>query len=100
VWALDCQFDSIIDGKAIKIGFMIDEHTRVSLLHLVERSITAERLVAELEEVFAAAGGPPKVLRMDNGPELVSQALQRFCAGKVSLCYIPPGTPGQPLLTG
>jgi putative transposase len=90
--AIDFQFDSTIDGKAIKIASMIDEHTRRSLLHLVERWITAERLVAELETVFAAAGGPPKVLRMDNGPELVSQALQQFCAGKVGLSYIPPGT--------
>ena len=90
VWAIDFQFDSTVDGKAIKIASMIDEHTRVSLLHLVERSITAERLVAELERVFVVAGGPPKVLRMDNGPELVSQALQRFCDGKVGLSYIPP----------
>jgi transposase InsO family protein len=93
VWALDFQFDSTIDGKAIKIASMIGEHTRMSLLHLVERSITAERLVEELERVFAAAGGPPKVLRMDNGPEMVSHALQQFCAGKVGLSYIPPGTP-------
>ncbi|MGB8386960.1 IS3 family transposase [Mycobacterium sp.] len=93
VWAIDFQFDSTTDGKAIKIASVIDEHTRVSLLHLVERSITAERLVAELEAVFAALGGPPKVLRMDNGPELVSQALQRFCDGKVGMCYIPPGCP-------
>ena len=93
VWAIDFQFDSTIDGKAIKIASMIDEHTRCSLLHLVERSITAERLVTELERVFAATGGPPRVLRMDNGPELVSQALQRFCDGKVGLSYIPPGCP-------
>ena len=93
VWAIDFQFDSTIDGKAVKIASMIDEHTRLSLLHLVERSITTERLVAELEKVFAAGGGPPKVLRMDNGPELVSQALQRFCDGKVGLSYIPPGSP-------
>src|SRR6476620_10948372 len=70
VWALDFQFDSTIDGKAIRIASMVDEHTRESLLDLVERSITAERLVAELERVFAVAGGPPQVLRMDNGPEL------------------------------
>jgi putative transposase len=25
-------------------------------------------------------------------PELISQALQSFCAGKVGLSYIPPGT--------
>ena len=60
---------------------------------IVERSITADRLVDELEKVFAMAGGPPKVLRMDNGPELVSQALQRFCERKVGMSYIPPGTP-------
>ena len=61
-----------IDGKAIKIASMIDEHTRESLLNIVERSITGQRLVEELKTVFAAVGGPPTVLRMDNGPELVS----------------------------
>jgi putative transposase len=30
---------------------------------------------------------------MDNGPEMISQALQQFCAGKVGLSYIPPGAP-------
>ena len=30
---------------------------------------------------------------MDNGREMVSQALQRFCEGKVGLTYIPPGCP-------
>ncbi|WP_372584727.1 IS3 family transposase [Mycobacteroides abscessus] len=93
VWAIDFQFDSTIDGKAIKIASMIDEHTRLSLLHVVERSITGERLVFELEKAFAAAGGPPKVLRMDNGPEMVSQALQRFCENKTGMVYIPPGCP-------
>ena len=31
VWAIDFQFDSAVDGKAIKIASMIDEHTRESL---------------------------------------------------------------------
>jgi putative transposase len=93
VWALDFQFDSTTDGMAIKIASMVDEHARESVLHLVERSITAERLVAELEQVFTAAGGPPRALRMDNGLEVVSRAVQRFCENKVGLSYIPPGTP-------
>ncbi len=29
---------------------------------------------------------------MNNGRELVSQALQRFCDGKVGISYIPHGT--------
>ena len=57
VWALDFQFDSTIDGKAVKIASMLDEHTRESLLNIVERSITAQRLIAELRTCFAAAGG-------------------------------------------
>jgi putative transposase len=93
VWAIDFQFDSTVDGKAVKIASMIDEHTRMSVLNVVERSITGERVVAELTTAFAAAGGPPKVLRMDNGPEFISQALQQFCDGKTGMAYIPPGTP-------
>lgn len=90
---MEFQFDSTVDGKAVKIASMIDEHTRESLLSIVERSITAERLVDELEKVFAAVGGPPIVLRMDSGPEFISAALQQFCDGRVGLSYIPPGTP-------
>lgn len=86
-------FDATIDGKAVKIASMIEEHTRESLLNIVERSITGDRLVDELERVFTIAGGPPMVLRMDNGPEMISQALQAFCEGKVGLSYIPLGTP-------
>ncbi len=88
VWAWDFQFNSTVDGRAVKIASMIDEHT-----HLVEHSITAERLVAELQEVFTARGGQPKVLRMDNGTEMISHALQQFCADRVGIVYIPPGTP-------
>jgi transposase InsO family protein len=33
------------------------------------------------------------MLRMDNRPEFVSQALQQFCDGKTLRPDIPPGTP-------
>ena len=93
VWAIDFQLDSTVDGRAIKIASMIDEHTRESMLHIVERSITAGRLVTQLQQVFDRCGGPPRVLRMDNGPEFISDALQQFCRNRVGLVYIPPGTP-------
>lgn len=53
------QFDSTIDGKAIKIASMVDEHTRQSDLNIVERSITSDQLVVELGKAFALWGGPP-----------------------------------------
>lgn len=93
VWALDFQFDSTTDGRAIKIASMLDEHTRLSMLHLVERSITAPRLVQALRVAFAQHG-TPRVLRMDNGPEMISDALRQFCAdSSVGVSFIPPGTP-------
>ena len=53
VWALDFQFDSTVDGKTVKIASMVDEHTRMSLLNIVDRSITAGRLIEGLEKAFA-----------------------------------------------
>ena len=85
VWALDFQFDSTVDGKKVKIASMVDEHTRMSVLNIVDRSIPAERLIEELEKTFAIWGGPPMVLRMDNGPEFISEALRDFCAGSVGI---------------
>lgn len=34
-----------------------------------------------------------EVLRMDNGPEMVSPALERFCENMTGMVYIPPGCP-------
>lgn len=33
------------------------------------------------------------MLRLDNGPEMISAALQQFCEGKAGIEYVPPGTP-------
>lgn len=41
VWAIDFQFDSTTDGRKFKIASVVDEHTRQSVLNMVERSIPA-----------------------------------------------------------
>ena len=92
VWALDFQFDSTIDGKAIKIASMLDEHTRESLLNIVERSITAERLIAELERVFRRGRRPADGAAMDNGPELIFQALQSVLRREGRVVLHPAGS--------
>ncbi|MBF6220985.1 hypothetical protein IU479_23065 [Nocardia abscessus] len=56
LWACDSQFGSTTDARAVKIASMSDEHTRESLLNIVERSITAEKLVAGLDRMFTARG--------------------------------------------
>jgi putative transposase len=93
VWAADFQFDVTTDGRPIKIVSIVDEHTRECLGGLVERSITGEDLIAELDRVAGDRGGYPAVLRCDNGPELACAAMVDWAGERVGLAFIPPGQP-------
>jgi putative transposase len=93
VWAADFQFDATTDGRPIKIVSIIDEHTRECLGGLVERSITGEDLIAELDRLAAQRGTHPAVLRCDNGPELACAAMTGWARDHVGLHFIPPGEP-------
>jgi putative transposase len=90
VWAVDFQFDSTTDGRPIKIVAIVDEHTRECLGGMVERSITGEHLIDELDRLAAERGTYPAVLRCDNGPELACSAMADWAAGQVGLHFIPP----------
>jgi transposase InsO family protein len=59
----------------------------------VERSITAEELINELERLVVDRGAHPAVLRCDNGPELACAAMADWAAPRVGLHFIPPGEP-------
>ena len=96
VWAIDFQFDSTTDGRKFKIASMVDEHTRQSVLNIVERSIPAEDLVAALEKSFALWDGPPQILRCDNGPEFIARAIRTWLSRVgVETLYVEPGSPWQ-----
>lgn len=76
VWALDFQFDNDYQGKAFKICNMIDEFTREHVGFELARSITAVDVIELLDNLATARSGRPRVLRMDNRPELISNTLQ------------------------
>jgi len=71
---------------------IVDEHTRECLGGLVDRSITGDRLIDELDHL-AAQRGYPAVLRCDNGPELACEAMADWAGQRVGLAFIPPGQP-------
>jgi hypothetical protein len=86
VWAVDFQFDVTTDERPVKIVSIIDEHTRECLGGMVERSITGEDLIAELDRLAAQRGTYPAVLRCDNGPELACSAMADWQpAGRAAL---------------
>jgi putative transposase len=90
---VDFQFDSTTDLRPIKIVSIIDAHTRECLGRMVERSITGEHLIGQLDRLAAERGTFPAVLRCDNGPELACAAMGDWPAGQVGSHFIPPGEP-------
>ncbi|RMI27803.1 IS3 family transposase, partial [Nocardia stercoris] len=92
VWAVDFQFDATDDGRPVKIVSIVDEHTRECLGGLVERSITADRLIDELDRI-AVDRGYPGALRCDNGPEFACAAMADWAGERVGLAFVPPGQP-------
>ena len=96
LWALDFQFDTLADGRTIKMLNIIDEFTRECLAIEVDRTIDADRVVAVLERLAVERGGAPVYVRMDNGPELASHAISDWCrfTGTGSV-FIDPGSPWQ-----
>ena len=58
----------------------------------VERNITGDDLIDELDRI-AAQRGYPAVLRCDNGPELACTAMADWAQDRVGLAFIPPGEP-------
>ena len=96
LWAMDFQFDTIANGRTIKMLNVIDEFTREALAIEVDHSIDADHVVAVLDRLTAERGGPPVYVRMDNGPELASHAIADWCrfTGAGSL-FIDPGSPWQ-----
>ena len=96
LWALDFQFDHTIDGHQVKLLNVIDEFTREALECRVDRSITADDVVAVLERLSVQRGGPPGFVRFDNGPEFVAWAVAEWCAANDVACvFIDPGSPWQ-----
>jgi putative transposase len=93
VWAIDFEFDETADQRRLKLANIVDEFTREALAMRVGRTCTAENLIVELERLVEIYG-PPSMLRCDNGPELIADALRDWCRlRRVAIRYIEPGSP-------
>jgi transposase InsO family protein len=94
VWAMDFQFDATADGLRLKFLNVIDEHSRFCLAIWVGRRCKAKDVVAVLEELTTLYPAP-MVIRSDNGPEFIAQALRDWCEASdtTSTAYIEPGSP-------
>jgi len=95
LWAMDFVSDHVVDGRRFRVLTVLDTFSRVSPGILVEPGISGERVVRHLDEVCAEYGYP-KAISVDNGPEFISNALDRWAHQRgVALHFIDPGKPTQ-----
>jgi putative transposase len=94
-WAVDFMTDTLYDGRRFRTLNILDEGNREGLAIDVGMSLPSVRVIAVLDDLVALHGAP-RALRVDNGPELTSISLTRWCAEQhVALHYIQPGKPQQ-----
>jgi putative transposase len=95
VWALDFMADALYGGRKFRVLNVIDEGNREALAIEVAVSIPSRRVVRVLDELVAL-NGPPRALRMDNGPELIADVLVDWCREHgIDPRHIQPGKPNQ-----
>ena len=93
VWSYDFVFDETEDGRPLKFLTVVDEHSRENTALEVDRSMTAERVIAALAKAFREYG-PPQYLRSDNGSEFIAGVIQAWLKDSgVGTLYIQPGAP-------
>ena len=94
-WSLDFMSDSLSNGRAFRTLNVIDDFNREALWIEVDTSLPAERVVRVLEQLLDWRDKPTHI-RMDNGPELISQRLESWAQEKhIDLLHIQPGKPAQ-----
>ena len=95
VWSLDFMCDSLWDGKRYRLLNIIDDFNREVLNITADTSLPALRVIRTLEKLLFVKG-KPDMIRVDNGPEFISDKLDNWCKDKkIQLVFIQPGKPMQ-----
>src|SRR5271169_4532823 len=94
-WSLDFLSDAMSDGRRFRILAVVDDFTRECLCLVPDTSLPGLRVARELDAIIAARGRPLLCVS-DNGTELTSMAILRWCQEtRVEWHYVAPGKPTQ-----
>ncbi len=92
-WSMDFIIDQLYDGRKLRALTLIDAYTRECLAIWVDQGIRGEHVVAVVATVSAQRSVPLRI-QVDNGPEFVSNALDRWAYEQhVELAFSRPGKP-------
>ena len=89
--AMDFMTDELFDGRRIRLLTIVDLFTRESLAIAVEGRFRGQDVTEVLEEI-STVRPLPKTIRVDNGPEFTSKALDQWAyINQVTLDFSRPG---------
>jgi putative transposase len=94
-WSMDFVHDYLTDGRKLRTFNVVDAFTRECLAIEVDFSLPSARVIRVLDKLVWQYG-LPESLRVDNGPEFISVAMDRWAFQHgVRLDFIQPGKPTQ-----
>ncbi|MEM1152402.1 MAG: IS3 family transposase, partial [Pseudomonadota bacterium] len=94
-WSLDYVSDAFTDGRRFRVLAVVDDFSHECLALVADTSISGHRVTRELSAITAQRG-PPRTIVSDNGTELTSMAVLRWCQEtRIDWHYIAPGKPMQ-----
>ncbi len=92
---MDFMCDSLVDGRRFRLLNIIDDYNRESLAIEIDTSLPALRVIRALQRLIELRT-KPQTIRVDNGPEFISDKLQQWCDDQqIRLQFIQPGKPVQ-----
>lgn len=94
-WSLDFVSDALTDGRRFRVLAVVDDYSRECLALVADTSLSGLRVTRELDVLIRLRGKPTTVVS-DNGTELTSMAVLKWCQETgVEWHYIQPGKPMQ-----
>jgi putative transposase len=92
-WSVDFTHDTLASGRRFRTLNIIDRVSRMCHAIEVDTSLPSARVIQVFERV-AALVGQPQEIRVDNGPEFISQALDGWAYHRgITLDFTRPGKP-------
>lgn len=93
MWSMDFVSDALFDGRRLRALTVVDAFTREALAIDVDQGIKGEQVVEAMTRITLSRGAP-RTIRVDNGPEFISKALDRWAyENGVTLDFSRPGKP-------
>ncbi len=94
-WSIDFMSDSLVSGRKFRTFNVLDDFNREVLAIEIAVSLPAVRIIRVLDQIISWRGKPARI-RMDNGPEFISNVFEIWCKNYgIELLYIQPGKPTQ-----